>query len=93
MPTTQRPGVTSEALGDFVEFLRKDAEADEQRAIDTRERQILALLGDFGQHLVYRKAATLWEDPRWMPGGIDRVCRQGTSDLAPVAFITCLLTT
>ena len=72
MLTTQIPSVSSEAVGRLVDYVQKDAEADLQRAIEAQEYKILAKLGDFGQHLVYRKAAAQWDNPRWMAGGKPR---------------------
>ena len=69
MLTTQNPSFSFEALSHFVEYLRKGKQVDEERAVKAREHQILARLGDFGQHLVYRKAAAVREHPRRMPGG------------------------
>ena len=72
MLTAQRPAASSEALARFVEFLRRDAEETRGSTASAREHYILTQLGDFGQHPVYRRAAAVWEDPRWIPGGRPR---------------------
>lgn len=59
-----------------MEFLEKDAGVSRERAVGAQKHYILARLGDFGQHLVYRGASAVWEDPRWIPGGHPRCCFQ-----------------
>ena len=56
----------------FRRILKKDGEADEERAAKARDREVFAKLGDFWQHLVYRRASAVWEDPQRMPGGAPR---------------------
>ena len=55
-----------------MKYLEEKAAAAIDRAESAEERHILAQLGDFGQHLAYRKASATWEDPRWMVGGPPR---------------------
>ena len=51
-----------------------------EREEKARAHYILSQLGDFAQHLVYRRASAVWEDPRWMSGGPPR--RRLQDDLA-----------
>ena len=66
--TAQRTEISASALVEFVEHLQEEASIAIEKTEKAEEHHILAQLGDFGQHLVYRRASATWEDPRWVVG-------------------------
>ena len=62
--TAQRSEISASEFLEFVEHLQEEASIAIEKAEKAEEHHILAEMGDFGQHLVYRRASTAWEVPR-----------------------------
>ena len=84
--TVQRSEISSKASDDFVKYLEKDAYTAAEGAAQAEECYVLALLGDFGQQLVFRRAIAAWENRMWMAGGVQRGRLQADLDRGPNIF-------